>query len=186
MECFVIVFLSETQPCNLEQSIATIELLVRVFSDLFKMKDRVRLLGGFVFKSFRQHFTEVEVSFNVRSIFLNDALKISKSLLEFTFVVPRQATLHVTLLVELLVVGLGFLLRKHFSCNRVCFRCLGEVFHRLVTVTDAKIATKRVLVQSDELLEVLECHTEIFLQEVGLTTSKVGIRIGGECLDALQ
>ena len=55
----------------------------------------------------------------------------------FAIVIPRQASLHVALLVELLVVGLGLLVSEQFDRFGVSLGGLGEVLFGFVAVADA-------------------------------------------------
>ena len=55
----------------------------------------------------------------------------------FAIVIPRQASLHVALLVELLVVRLGLLVGEQFDCFGVSLSGLGKVLFGFVAVADA-------------------------------------------------
>ena len=56
--------------------------------------------------------------------------------------IPRQASLHVALLVELLVVRLGLLVGEQFDGLGVSLGGLGEILFGLVAVADAQVTTE--------------------------------------------
>ena len=60
----------------------------------------------------------------------------------FAIVIPRQASLHVALLVELLVVRLGLLVGEQFDGLGVSLGGLCEILFGFVAVADAQVTTE--------------------------------------------
>jgi len=110
VECLIIIFLSEAQLSYLEKSVATVELLVWVLGNLLKVKDSVSLLGLLIFNAFCEDFSNVEMGLDIRSIFFYHALQVCERLLKFAVMVSRQASFHVALLEQLLIVRFVLLL----------------------------------------------------------------------------
>lgn len=94
----------------MEESVAAVKLLIRVLGNLLEVQYRVSLLRLLVFNAFGEQLADVEVRLDIRSIFLDDVLEVSEGLLVLAVVIPGQASLHVALLEQVLVIRLRLLL----------------------------------------------------------------------------
>ena len=137
MECLVIVFLSKSELCDLKKSISTIELLIGVLGNLLKMENSISLLRLLIFYALCKQLTNVKMCFDVRSIFFNDTLQIGQGLLIFTIMIPRQASLHIALLVELLVIRFRLLLPQKLNCFGVSLGGFCEIFLRFMAIANS-------------------------------------------------
>lgn len=82
------------------------------------------------------------------------------------FMVTRQTTLHVTLLIKVFLTR--FRLSLHLElldCSCVGFCCFGKVFHRLVTVTNSQEAIERVSIKLDKLFIVCKSLYKFLLEQ---------------------